>query len=67
MIEITHRTTVFSTPWFAVESRTVRGLPDAAADGEYFAVCPHDYVTILAQTERHGFILVRQYCPTVEG
>lgn len=52
--------TVFTTPWFSVISRDLRG-------GEpYYMLRLSDYVSVIAVTTDDRLVLVRQYRPVVE-
>ncbi len=59
---ITKRQNVFSTPWFDVVAKTVSGF----GDDPFYSLRIYDYVAIVALTERHDILLVRQYRPAVE-
>ncbi|MGH7682927.1 MAG: NUDIX hydrolase [Vulcanimicrobiaceae bacterium] len=61
MFEISKRTTVLQTPWFALRAKTI-------GDGgeTYYAVEGPDYVCVLALTDERQIVLVRQFRPAVE-
>jgi 8-oxo-dGTP pyrophosphatase MutT (NUDIX family) len=62
---ISRQTTVLS-PWFSLDSVTMRGVDPKAAIETYHGVRQADYVNVLAMT-RSGLIpLVRQYRPIIE-
>ena len=61
MSKIIKSATVFSTPWFNIEEKTINGL-----ESPYFALTLLDYVSILALTNENQVLLVRQFRPAVE-
>ena len=61
MPKIIKRETVFSTPWFNIEAKTING-----SESPYYALTLLDYVSILAITNEGQVLLVRQYRPVVE-
>lgn len=63
MIRILSRNTVFSTPWFEIIAKTIRGKPP---EEPHFCLSTLDYVAILAVNEREEIVFVSQYRPTVE-
>lgn len=66
MPEVTQSSTAFETPWFPVVVKTVNGLPGMDDGAAFYAIKPQDYVTVVAVTEDHQVLLVRQYRPVVE-
>ena len=61
MSEIIKRETVFSTPWFNIEAKTVNGI-----ESPYYALTLLDYVSILAITDDAEVLIVKQYRPVIE-
>ena len=61
MSKIIKSDTVFSTPWFNIEEKTVNGLKSP-----YYALTLLDYVSILALTNENQVLLVRQFRPAVK-
>jgi len=51
----------FATPWFQILGKTMR--PDEAP---YYSLKLPDYVSVVAVTEDHRVLIVRQYRPAVE-
>lgn len=60
MPKIIKSDTVFSTPWFNIEEKTVNGLKSP-----YYALKLLDYVSILAIDTESRVLLVRQFRPAV--
>lgn len=58
---ITERTIAFSTPWFRVAAKRVRGEPEP-----FYNLETVDYSAIVATTVSGDFVLVRQFRPAVE-
>jgi 8-oxo-dGTP pyrophosphatase MutT (NUDIX family) len=58
---IRKRTTVFTTPWFDLVSKS-------AGDNSspHYSISTRDYVSVLAVTQDNAFVLVQQFRPAVE-
>lgn len=65
MPEISERITRFSTPWFEVIAKTIKGVTNIG-NQPYYTIRSKDYVTILAFTFTEEVVLVQQYRPVVE-
>lgn len=62
-MQITARKQVFTTPWFGVLAKTVKGEPE---DAPYYCLTAADYVTVLPVTADGRIVAVRQFRPAVE-
>jgi 8-oxo-dGTP pyrophosphatase MutT (NUDIX family) len=54
-----------SNPWFEQIEKTII-LPGDSEPQIYYSIKPHDYVTVLAQTNEKKIIILKQYRPAVE-
>jgi ADP-ribose pyrophosphatase len=63
MPEVIERRDVFTSSWFDVVAKTVRGVDSSDS---FYSLRLADYVTILPVTQQHQVVLVRQYRPAVE-
>ena len=52
---------VFSTPWFELLAKTMRH-----GEAPYYSLRLHDYAAVIAVTEDHRVLAVRQYRPALE-
>jgi ADP-ribose pyrophosphatase len=58
---IVERTVAYTTPWFRVTAKRVRG-----ESAPFYSLETHDYAAIVATTALDEFVLVRQFRPAVE-